>query len=232
MDASAIVKYVEALGRLSRETEARCLRYWEGPCDGYWDAFCREFARNAEPLVAAIERDLKTVLIEKGLACSAPDEMNATARAVLWAGWIGWMASAKAGRRDPSGRTARRACRLVNRILAGVARAARRTGAAGAGPEADSRPTQPYRGLDAFRGPPPDGMRACRLYVYGNGKWHCVKTREVQASVQFLSAHCGGVFTEEHTTTDDPAVMTSAHYCSACMNALRGEEARHDIRAR
>ncbi len=62
------------------------------------------------------------------------------------------------------------------------------------------------------------------MYVYGNGKWHTVKTKEVHASTEFLHTHCGITFTGENTTSDDTSVMSSAHYCTPCMKAVQEQE--------
>jgi hypothetical protein len=62
------------------------------------------------------------------------------------------------------------------------------------------------------------------MYVYGNGMWHDVKSKEVRASITFLHTRCGITFTGESATANDPSILSSSHFCDRCIREIRNED--------
>lgn len=64
----------------------------------------RDFDRFGQVLTAEVEKvvvDLDGDIRHEGLNYPTPNESRATARALLWAGWVSWLWTAKAERTNP-----------------------------------------------------------------------------------------------------------------------------------
>jgi hypothetical protein len=79
--------------------------------------------------------DLESSIRQEGVDYSTPNESNATARALLWIGWVSWLWTAKAERKKDPDFEAKRIRPIVEKLMDQFTNTGRRIGRDGGTPE-------------------------------------------------------------------------------------------------
>lgn len=83
----------------------------------------------------AILKDLDEEIKREGVRYGSPHESRATARALLWAGWISWVWPMKADHREPPDQAAKNARPIAEKLLQQFIGYGKKTGEAGQTPD-------------------------------------------------------------------------------------------------
>ena len=54
------------------------------------------------------------------------------------------------------------------------------------------------------------------MFVYGNGKWHQVRSVEETVRVKVYKTCCGCTYHDDNNTSEEESIRESRYFCSRC----------------